>query len=145
MVKGRSEDTKLVKNGPYRFIRHPQNLGVLLMVLPFTLYVPFPSLIDPGIRTGDILSWMLMGTLMSISSLVEEKLFIRRIGEEYLNYRGNTGLFLPRLRKKLHKKDFTLWKSVVLRLGIYVVSVGLIYSIQRTLIKLGLVMWTMTF
>ncbi len=112
LVKGRNQNQKLVTNGPYKYIRHPQNLGILLMCLPFAFYST--NIRDPGIRFGDVLSWVLMVILLCISALIEEKLLINKIGEDYVTYRKNTGFFLPKLRRKSGKGDFTLWKSVVL-------------------------------
>ncbi|MBN2156294.1 MAG: hypothetical protein JW776_09635 [Candidatus Lokiarchaeota archaeon] len=148
MVKGRIKKEKLVKDGIYRYIRHPQNLGILLMIFPFTLYVPiplaFPFHIDPGIRLGEILSWILIVALMSISSLIEEKILITKIGEDYLEYRSTTGFFFPRMGKVPKNRELILWKSVLLILGAYTVTVAVIFGVQRLLLELGLVFWTRT-
>ncbi len=145
LARSRHNKEKLVTRGIYYHIRHPQNLGILLMVLPFTLYVPFPFYIDPGIRTGDIMSWFLMVALMSISALIEEKLLISKLGDAYLDYRSKTGLFLPRLRKLGDKNELVLWKSVLLIVGIYVFIVAVSFGTQRILSDLGLMMWSSTF
>jgi protein-S-isoprenylcysteine O-methyltransferase Ste14 len=137
LVNGRYRKQKLVIKGPYKFIRHPQNLGILLMCLPFTLYST--NLFDPGIRFGDVMSWILMVTLMCISALIEEKLLISKIGEDYLAYRRNTGFYLPKIRKKSGKGDFTLWKSVLFVLGLYACIVFVCFGIQQLLLKYGFV------
>jgi len=149
LVKGRYHKEILVTQGPYRFIRHPQNLGILLMILPFALYIPpflsFSYHTDPGIRLGEIVSWILMVGLLGISSLIEEAVLIKKIGDMYLEYRARTGLFLPKIGKKTKKRKFCLWKSVLLILAIYIVIVALIFGLQRLLLELGLVYWSRTF
>ena len=52
--KKRNSDHRIVQNRLYKYIRHPQNLGILLMCIPFILYIPGTN--DIGIRSGDILS-----------------------------------------------------------------------------------------
>ncbi|MBN2155717.1 MAG: hypothetical protein JW776_06720 [Candidatus Lokiarchaeota archaeon] len=137
LVKGRYRKQKLVTNGPYKYIRHPQNLGILLMIFPFTLLVPFS--LDPGIRFGDFMSWILMVTLMSISATIEEKLLISKIGQNYVTYRTKTGFFFPKIRKKLGRGDFILWKYVLLILGIYCCVTLICFGINQLLLKLDLV------
>ena len=145
IVKSRRSKEKLTTNGIYRHIRHPQNLGILLMILPFTLYTPFPFYIDAGIRTGDIMSWILMVALMSISSLIEEKLLISKLGEIYIEYRSKTGMFLPQIRKLREKKKFVLWKSVLLTIVVYIAIVAVCFGVQSILMELEIVMWYRTF
>lgn len=55
MVKKKIEEDHLIQTGIYKYIRHPQNLGIIIMALPFTLYIP--GFEDIGIRMGDIASW----------------------------------------------------------------------------------------
>ena len=56
----------LVQAGIYKYIRHPQNLGIIIMVFPFTLYVP--EFHDIGIRMGEIASWMFFTFFMCLYS-----------------------------------------------------------------------------
>lgn len=79
----------LVENGPYRYVRHPQYLGLfsialsLLIMWPtFLTMVMFPVLVNMYYRLAK----------------KEEKEMIKRFGDTYREYRDRTGMFLPRLR-----------------------------------------------
>jgi protein-S-isoprenylcysteine O-methyltransferase Ste14 len=145
LVTGMHNIEKIVTNGLYNYIRHPQNLGILVMIFPFSFYTPFPSFVDPGIRTGDIMSWILMSSLICISSIIEEKILISNIGPDYEEYRSSTGFFLPKLSKKSRINSLVLWKSVFLVLGEYMIIVTFFFGVQRLLMELGLLTWTRTF
>jgi hypothetical protein len=79
-----------------------------------------------------------MVALMCISALIEEKFLISKIGEDYKEYRANTGFFLPKLRKKPRKRDFTLWKTTLLIIIIYACIVLTCFGIQQLLYAYGL-------
>jgi protein-S-isoprenylcysteine O-methyltransferase Ste14 len=77
---------KLVKDGPYRYVRHPQYLGIyciavglLLMWPTFLTLVMFPVLVGMYYRLARR----------------EEKDLEAKFGEEYLRYKKRTGMFLP--------------------------------------------------
>jgi len=83
-----SEDHKLVTWGPYRHMRHPSYLGYFLMFLGFfllwtNLFTLIPLFAIPGYYrvTSD-----------------EERLLIKRFGDEYVEYQKKTGKFIPKLR-----------------------------------------------
>ena len=40
IARSRLKNTGLVKTGPYKYIRHPQHLGIILMSLSISLYIP---------------------------------------------------------------------------------------------------------
>jgi protein-S-isoprenylcysteine O-methyltransferase Ste14 len=147
LVKGRLHKETVVTTGIYKYIRHPQNLGILLMIFPFTLFLPTRSggyWSDPGIRTGDIMSWVLMVALVSIAALIEEQMLIKKFGTDYLDYYATTGFMFPKIGKK-RKKPIKLWKSVIIVLFLYGIFVLITFGTQRLLLKLGLVFWSRTF
>ena len=83
------EDQRLVTWGPYRFVRHPSYLSYFLMfvglfLLWLNLLAVIPLLAIPG--------------YVHVAK-EEEKLLIKRFGEEYAQYQRKTGRFLPKLRK----------------------------------------------
>ena len=86
-VKTRKQH-RLVTSGPYQYIRHP-------------LYT-FGTLFFVGIIliTGN---WFIMvGAVVSLTALFartpqEEAMLLERFGEEYREYMGRTGRYLPRL------------------------------------------------
>ncbi|MFX0139349.1 MAG: methyltransferase family protein [Candidatus Hodarchaeota archaeon] len=98
LTQARLSGKKLVSTGIYKYIRHPQNVGILLIMLPFSLYVPFGR--DIGIRFGEVLSWTFLGFLFTLTSLLEERKMIKKFGESYVLYSNKTGFFLPKLRVK---------------------------------------------
>ena len=107
LVKARKTDVEIVQTGPYKYIRHPQNLGILIMMLPIALYIPkfiyiFLDLAyyyDIGIRIADILSWILFGLIIILICDYEERKMIKRFPNEYEHYRSKTGFFFPKIRK----------------------------------------------
>jgi protein-S-isoprenylcysteine O-methyltransferase Ste14 len=80
---------KLVTHGPYRWVRHPMYTSLFLMGLGYLLLTA---------------NWMVGGLmLVSVAVLVwvrvprEEAMLIERFGQEYLDYMGRSGRFLPKL------------------------------------------------
>jgi protein-S-isoprenylcysteine O-methyltransferase Ste14 len=78
---------RLVRTGPYRFVRHPMYSAYLLLF------------IGAGLIS---LSWLLgvsgvavIVTLMTIRLIKEESLLLARFGKEYADYRRGTGMFIP--------------------------------------------------
>jgi len=101
LAKGRKNDILIVNTGLYKHIRHPQNFGLIMLALPFALYIP--GFNDIGIRLGEIYSWLLFSFILSIYSNLEESYLSKKIPDEYKTYLLQTGFFLPRLH--LRKKD----------------------------------------
>jgi protein-S-isoprenylcysteine O-methyltransferase Ste14 len=85
----RKEHT-LVKDGPYRWVRHPLYSVGLMMFLGFSLLAA---------------NWLIaLAILVGFPILVrrtplEEARLIERFGDEYREYMHQTGRFLPRIRK----------------------------------------------
>lgn len=86
----RAKDT-LVKGSIYRYIRHPQYLGILLIVLG--LLIMWPTIIT--IFMGPVLALMYFRLAKR-----EEKDMEEMFGEEYREYRSLSGMFFPRRPKK---------------------------------------------
>jgi protein-S-isoprenylcysteine O-methyltransferase Ste14 len=86
---GMSENHRLVRWGPYRYVRHPSYLGYFLMFLGFfiiwlNLVALLPLVAVPGYVQVTI---------------AEEELLIRRFGEEYVRYQKKTGRFFPKRKQ----------------------------------------------
>jgi len=81
------KDHQIIKNGPYRFIRHPSYLGILILAL------------GNGIALANWISFLLClalpiaGIILRIR--VEEKVLAQHFGEQYQNYKKNTWRILP--------------------------------------------------
>lgn len=99
MVKKKIEGDTLIQTGIYKYMRHPQNLGIIFMFLPFVLYIP--GFRDIGIRMGEIASWMFFTFIICLYSYYEEWRLVRKYKEIYLEYYKKTGFFIPKfLRNK---------------------------------------------
>jgi protein-S-isoprenylcysteine O-methyltransferase Ste14 len=81
------ENHELIKAGPYRYIRHPSYLGILVMVLGL------------GIAMANWISLVLCIVLPAIGIMqrirVEEKELERYFGKQYQDYRKGTWCLVP--------------------------------------------------
>jgi protein-S-isoprenylcysteine O-methyltransferase Ste14 len=79
----------LVTHGPYRWVRHPYYVAFFLLILATSLLAA---------------NWLLAASgLLTFALLVrrvplEERFLIDRFGEDYLEYRRQTGGLIPRLQ-----------------------------------------------
>ena len=103
LVKAKKNKVDIVQTGLYKYIRHPQNLGIIIFSLPFCLYVPIFG--DSGLKVGDIFSWLLFFLLIVIYSDFEEIHMMRRYPDKYRLYRSNTGFFIPRIIKTKNERS----------------------------------------
>lgn len=90
-----TKNNTLAMTGPYNYIRHPQYLGFILMIIGFLLQ--WPTLIT-----------LLMAPFLIVRYIrlarQEEKWAIKKFGERYENYRKVTPGFYPslvRMRQRL--------------------------------------------
>jgi len=82
----------LVKDGPYRFIRHPVYLGTTIALVGVTVSLrSWPGLL--------CVFFLFLPTEIHRAKL-EEKALARKFGEQWDNYIRKTGFFMPFLRKK---------------------------------------------
>ena len=86
-VVTRKEHT-IVTTGPYRWVRHPFYVSVLILVLSNALLAA---------------NWFIFGcglvllTMISLRTRIEERKLMERFGDEYRRYKERTGAFFPRL------------------------------------------------
>lgn len=80
----------LVTTGPYRWIRHPFYVGLLLLALTCSLLAANWFMAFAG---------LVVFVLLGIRSAIEERKLAERFGDEYLAYQARTGRLLPRLRR----------------------------------------------
>lgn len=79
-------DHKLIMNGPYRFVRHPIYLSVIL----FTFCPP----VILGSIYGFFIALAIIPMLLHRIS-IEEKFLVSKFGEEYLEYAQRTKKLIP--------------------------------------------------
>lgn len=86
----RDSTRTLIKEGPYKYIRHPIYLGFILEILTLPLII--------NSFYGLLFSSFFFIPLIIIRSLREEKELIHIFGDKYKSYRKNTVAFLPFLK-----------------------------------------------
>jgi len=122
----------LTTTGLYKYIRHPQHLGLILISFAFALYVP--ETWDKGIIVCELLSWGLSTLVIFLWSDLEDKHLAKKFSDEFDEYWRKTGSFFPRIIKRQSKKksfsEINYWKRYVLTLAAYACFVLLIYVIS---------------
>jgi len=86
------ENHELIKDGIFKYIRHPAYLGILVyyLGLPLVLNAYYSELIG-FILYSFALFWRIKE---------EERLLTKKFGEEYKTYMSQTGILLPKIRLK---------------------------------------------
>jgi protein-S-isoprenylcysteine O-methyltransferase Ste14 len=85
------KDHKLTRKGPYKYIRHPAYLGMILEVCGIPLIVNSYFIF--------LFSIVVYIPLLILRVYYEEKEHFRIFGRKYLTYKKQTGAFTPRIRK----------------------------------------------
>ena len=82
---------KVVKTGPYRYVRNPMLTGVFLILFGIGFGANSVSL---------VVFFTPLYVLINVWELkkIEEPELIRRLGDEYIEYRKQTPMFIPRCR-----------------------------------------------
>lgn len=88
----------LVTSGPYRLARNPMLTGVFLFLLGLGLAMSSVSL---------VLFFVPLFILANVWELraIEEPELVRRLGDEYAEYRRRTPMFIPRLSRGYRSGD----------------------------------------
>jgi protein-S-isoprenylcysteine O-methyltransferase Ste14 len=82
------KDHSLVTTGPYRWVRHPFYVCVLLLVLSYALLAANWFIFACGLA---------LLTMIALRTRIEEAKLLERFGDEYRRYKERTGAFFPRL------------------------------------------------
>jgi len=82
------EGHRVIRSGPYAFVRHPIYTGMLVAAVGTALVI--------GEWRG-VLAVAVMWAAHTHKALREEKLLTTELGEEYASYRRSTGFLFPRL------------------------------------------------
>lgn len=83
---------QMVTDGVYRYVRHPQYLG--LMIITVGLLVQWPTIIT-------LAMWPILIVMYYRLAKREEKEAIEAFGERYEEYKRNTPMFLPAIKSRL--------------------------------------------
>ena len=81
----------VIRNGAFRFVRHPIYTGALLFYLG-------SSIITMSIASAAF--WILIIIFYFIIARFEERILTGQFGDEYLRYKSEVGMLLPRLIRR---------------------------------------------
>ena len=82
-------DQRLVKCGPYRWLRHPAYTGSILTFVGFAVAL--------GTWVGSVLALLIGGAGFFYRVRIEEKALLEAFGDEYRDYMQHTWRFFPGL------------------------------------------------
>jgi protein-S-isoprenylcysteine O-methyltransferase Ste14 len=88
----------LVKTGMYKFIRHPQYTGIFLLITGWMLH---------WATTLTLLMYPFLLFMYYILSRKEEKDMIARFGDDYLQYKKVSGMYLPPVLRRKKQQSIT--------------------------------------
>jgi len=78
---------KIIKDGPYKWIRHPAYTGMLLIYTGFILSI--------GTWLGALVTSIIISTSLFYRIGVEERVLLDTFGDEYREYTSNTWRLFP--------------------------------------------------
>ena len=99
----------LVTSGPYRLVRHPQYLGMVLSTLGLTSWSVW--ILNNTLGTGflspsqTIGVWFIELFAYILLAHVEEQHLSRKFGEPFQNYKNQVPFFIPYLKPKRQNMD----------------------------------------
>lgn len=81
------EKHSLIKQGPYRYVRHPWYSAIMLEVLSLPLI--------PNAYYTFLVALLIYIPLLLVRVRIEEKALIEKFGKEYIEYKKEVAAFLP--------------------------------------------------
>ncbi|NVM37208.1 MAG: isoprenylcysteine carboxylmethyltransferase family protein [Candidatus Lokiarchaeota archaeon] len=99
---------QLVQTGPYRYVRHPQYIALIIMTFGMTLIVfqtspIFNFNLDMDGFTFIFLIWIGEVLAYIILAKIEEYALKAKYGDKYLDYANNVSFMIPFLKLKRNK------------------------------------------
>ena len=85
------QDHELIRVGPYRYVRHPMYLGVILAAFG-ALFI---------FRTWAMVLFSVSSLGVIVRAQKEERLLAEEFGEEWDAYRRKVNAWIPKLRKRV--------------------------------------------
>lgn len=104
---------KLITKGPYKYLRHPQYLGVIIMTLGLTLIClnttpiyPFEQDLHHD-KSWILFIWIAEALIYVLLAKIEDLSLKAKYGEEFLDYASKVPLMFPiiNLNKEKDRKD----------------------------------------
>jgi len=123
IIYGLIKKRRLIQNGFYKYIRHPQNLGII--------FIAFSLFVLPKIRMGDIISWVQFVFLIILYSDNGDLLLKKKYPDQFQQYYEKTGFMSPKLFSRNKKRSISVFQNKLMRyrlfLILYVGIVALLY------------------
>lgn len=92
-AKLKKRELKLVKQGPYKYIRHPIYLSIIIEVIALALI--------PNSYYALYFAVLVCVPLLILRTHLEEKSSVRKFGEEYIKYKEELPMFIPFLKSQV--------------------------------------------
>jgi len=119
IVRAKARKTGLVTTGLYRYVRHPQHLGIAIMSFGLLMLNGY------GIRIGDVIAWTLVVFVYIFLADSEEASLEREFGESYLSYKRRVPYLIPFLPSTHGRVPKLLpnygWRRKLALTGVYIV------------------------
>lgn len=117
------KEKKIVQQGIYKYVRHPQNLAIIIMTFPFFIFY--------GVRIGDIVTWVQFIFLMIIYSDLGDLRLNKKYPYEFQNYYKNSGFVLPKFVSLKFLDSLSIFKNKKMRyiilFLIYILTIIILY------------------
>ncbi|MFX1573420.1 MAG: methyltransferase family protein [Promethearchaeota archaeon] len=97
---------ELIKKGPYKYVRHPQYLGIIIMTLGLTMISLNTSPVFPFLNefTNNhsllVLIWFIEVIAYVILAKIEDFALKAKYGDEFLDYIKNVPFLFPSIKLK---------------------------------------------
>jgi len=119
IMRAKARKTGLVTTGLYRYVRHPQHLGIAIMSFGLLMLNRY------GIRIGDVIAWTLVVFVYVFLADSEEATLERKFGESYLGYKRRVPFMIPFLPSTYGRISKLLpnhgWGRRLALIGVYMV------------------------
>ena len=134
IIHAKARNIGLVTTGLYKYVRHPQHLGIAVLSFGFLM------LNGAGIRVGDIIAWTLVVFIYILLADSEEASLESEFGESYRNYKRKVSFMIPFFPSTYVKFPQIIpthgWKRKITLIGIYILSFAItvwLLSLAHTL------------
>jgi len=124
IVHAKTRKRGLVTTGVYKYVRHPQHLGIAVMSFGFLMSNGY------GIRVGDIIAWTLVVFIYILLADSEEAALENEFGESYLDYKRKVPYTIPFLPSTYGRFPKLLpnhgWQRKLALIGVYILVLATI-------------------
>ncbi len=124
IVRAKARKEGLVTSGLYKYVRHPQHLGIAILSLGLLMLNRY------GIRIGDIYTWTLVVFIYILLGDHEEEDLEKQLGEDYIEYKRRVPFiipFVPSIQGRIPRIMPSYgWKRILALVGLYFIILVLI-------------------